>query len=144
MGTGSSSSYLYDPAGTPWTYTGSAGVAGNGSGFTKANPNAPEGTQVAFLQQKGSISQTVSGLAAGSYQLSFDAAQRAIHQASSQDFEVLVDGVVVSTFTPAGTGYSLYTTATFTVSAGTHTIVFQGLDGAGGDNTALIDDVLFT
>ena len=66
--------FQYDPTGTPWTYSGDAGVAGNGSGFTSGNPNAPEGTQVGFLQETGSISQVVAGMAAGTYTLSFDAA----------------------------------------------------------------------
>jgi hypothetical protein len=135
--------FLYNPAGTPWVYTGNAGVAANGSGFTAANPSAPEGTQVGFLQQTGSFSQTVAGLAAGTYQLSFQAAQRANSQSSRQDFRVLVDGVAVGTFTPSGTSYSSLT-ATFTVAAGSHTITFQGLDSAAGDNTAFIDNVRLT
>ena len=49
--------------------------------------------------------------------------------------------MVVGTFTPSGTGYPAITTAAFTVAAGTHTITFQGLDTAGGDNTAFIDNV---
>jgi hypothetical protein len=48
---------------------------------------------------------------------------------------------VVGTFTPAGTSYQAYVTATFTVAAGAHTIAFQGLDSAGGDNTAFVDYV---
>ena len=141
VGTGTFGSFQYDPAGTPWTYTGQAGVAGNGSGFTSGNPNAPEGTQVGFLQGTGAFSQTIAGLAAGTYQLSFQAAQRVNFQASRQDFSVLVDGVVVGTFTPAGVGYSSLTTAAFTVTAGAHTITFRGLDSAGGDNTAFLDNV---
>ncbi len=137
------SGFQYRPVGTPWTYTGTAGVSGNGSGFTAANPNAPEGTQVGFLQTTGSFSQTVAGIAAGTYQLSFQAAQRANFQASRQDFRVLVDGVAAGTFKPSGTSYSSLT-ATFTVSAGSHTITFQGLDSAGGDNTAFIDNVRLT
>jgi hypothetical protein len=143
VGTGTFGSFLYDPAGTPWTFVGSAGVAGNGSGFTAGNPNAPEGTQVGFLQGHGSFSQTVAGLPAGTYQLTFQAAQRGNFQASRQDFHVLVDGVVVGTFTPMGTGYSTLST-TFTVAAGSHTISFVGLDSAGGDNTAFIDNVHLT
>ena len=54
---------------------------------------------------------------------------------------MLVDGVVVGTFTPSGTTYQTYTTAAFSVAAGTHTIKFQGLDSAGGDNTAFVDAV---
>ena len=54
---------------------------------------------------------------------------------------MLVDGAVVGTFTPSGTAYQAYSTASFTVGAGAHTIAFQGLDSAGGDNTAFIDEV---
>src|SRR5262249_44312401 len=50
-------SFQYDPNGTPWTYTGSAGVAGNGSAFTAGNPPAPNGTQVGFIQGSGVIIQ---------------------------------------------------------------------------------------
>jgi hypothetical protein len=133
--------FQYDPAGTPWTFVGSAGISGNGSGFTAANPNAPEGTQVGFLQNTGSFSQVVAGLAAGTYQVSFQATQRANFQASSQTFRVLVDGVVVGTFTSAGTAYSSLMTGDFTVAAGAHTIQFVGLNPNGGDNTAFIDNV---
>jgi hypothetical protein len=52
-----------------------------------------------------------------------------------------VDGMAVGTFTPAGTAYSTFTTSNFTVTAGTHTISFVGLDPNGGDNTAFIDNV---
>ena len=37
------------------------------------------------MQKTGSISQAFSGLAAGSYRVAFDAAQRANYQASAQD-----------------------------------------------------------
>src|SRR5439155_1641517 len=64
-------SFQYDPAGTPWTFVGGAGVSGNGSAFTSGNPDAPEGTQVGFLQVDGAFSQVVTGLAAGTYALTF-------------------------------------------------------------------------
>ena len=54
---------------------------------------------------------------------------------------MLVNGGVVGTFTPSGSSYQPYTTAAFTVSAGAHTIAFQGLDSAGGDNTAFVNAV---
>src|SRR5262249_4132934 len=127
--------FAYDPAGTPWSFSGGGGVAGNGSGFTSGNPNAPEGGQVGFLQRTGAFSQAVAGWAAGTYTISFDAAQRANVQASRQDFQVLVDGVVVGTFTPAGPSYQAYATATFTVAPRRHTIALQGLDSARVDNT---------
>jgi hypothetical protein len=137
VGTGAFRDFAYNPSGAPWTYSSSSGVAGNGSGFTGHNPNAPQGTQVAFLQKNGTISQVVN-LNAGTYAISFYAAQRA-GQASTQTFEVEVDGTVVGTFTPSGTSYTFYATNAFTVAAGTHTLTFIGLNPSGGDNTALID-----
>jgi hypothetical protein len=134
-------SFVYDPAGTAWTYSADAGVSANGSGFTSGNSPAPQASQVAYLQETGSFSQSFSGWAAGSYVITFDAAQRANYQASQQDFNVLVDGVVVGHLIPSNTAYQDYSTAAFTVAAGSHTITFQSLDTAGGDNTAFIDDV---
>ena len=68
---GSWGSFAYDPTGTAWSFAGGAGIAANGSGFTAGNPPAPEGSQVAFLQETGSFSQTVTGWATGSYTLTF-------------------------------------------------------------------------
>ena len=68
--------FQYRPTGSPWTFAGNAGISGYYSGFTSGNPLAPEGVQVAFLQNTGSFSQSVAGWAAGSYKLSFSAAQR--------------------------------------------------------------------
>ncbi len=131
----------YGPAGSAWSFLGDSGITTSQSGFTWGSPAAPQGTQVAFLQNTGSITQTVSGWAAGSYQLSFQAAQRANNGGSSQDFQVLVDGTVVGTYKPTGTSYQAYTTAGFAVAAGSHTITFRGLDSVGGDNTAFLDNV---
>ena len=133
--------FRYDPAGTAWTFTGGAGISGNGSGFTAVNPNAPQGTQVGFLQVNGSFSQTIAGWTAGTYQISFQAAQRANNH---QNFNVLVDGNVVGTFTPTGSSYASYSTSTFTVIGGTHTITFRGVDSVGGDNTAFVDAATIT
>ena len=137
VGTGAYGDFQYDPSGVAWNFSGSAGVAGNGSGFTSGNPNAPAGTQVGFLQSTGFFSQTVN-LAAGSYQISFQAAQRA-NWGGAQSFQVLVDGQVVGTFSGLSTAYTGFTTNAFTVTAGNHTITFQGLDPNGGDDTAFID-----
>jgi hypothetical protein len=116
-----------------------AGITGNASGFTAGNPNAPEGAQVAFVQEIGGMSQAVT-LAAGTYTLSFQAAQRATWS-TGQTIQVVVDGRVVATVTPTGTSYASYTTAPFTVAAGSHTIAFVGADPLGGDNTAFVDAV---
>ena len=58
--------YQIAPSSSPWQFSGIAGVSTNASGFTTGNPNAPSGTQVAFLKDTASISQTVY-LEAGVY-----------------------------------------------------------------------------
>jgi hypothetical protein len=133
--------FQYNPTDTPWTFRSSAGVAANGSGFTYANPDAPEGTQVAFLQGNGGAGQMVNFPNTGTYSISFLAAQRAGNY-SSQTFQILVDGSAVSTITPPGTAYAPYTSNRFVISAtGNHTIAFVGIDPDGQDNTAFIDEV---
>jgi hypothetical protein len=136
QGTGAAA-YRYQPAGGPWTYAGSAGLAGNGSAFN--NPVAPQGTQVAILQAAASIRQTVQFIAAGTYSIGFLAAQR---PGNRQTFQVLVDGNVIGTFNnfvSSGNAYTGLTTDSFSVSAGPHTVVFQGTNLFGGDNTVFLD-----
>ena len=65
--------YQTAPPASAWQFSGTAGVARNGSDFTTnwvEAQNAPEGTQVAYIQDNGSMSQTVY-LDPGTYQLSF-------------------------------------------------------------------------
>jgi hypothetical protein len=129
--------YWYNASGSQWTFTGGSGVSSNGSVFTGSNLNAPQGTQVAFLQGTGSFSQTVH-FEAGTYSISFQAAQR---PGQSQTFQVLVDSLPVGTFTPSGSGYQSFTTSSFPVTTGNHTLSFIGLNPQGGDNTAFVDAV---
>jgi hypothetical protein len=123
----------FNPTGTAWTFSGTSGIAGNGSSLTSGNPSAPDGNQVAFLQGTGSVSQTVNfSLAAGGW-LSFEAAQTS---GSNQTIQVLVNGVVVGTFTPSGTDYQRFAVLLPNVGPNT-TVTFQSLDPNGG--TVLID-----
>ena len=114
--------YQYRPSGTQWTYAGGSGVARNSTAFTSGNPNAPQGTQVLFLQGGGSSIQQTIGLVAGEYQFQFQAAQRGNHQASSQTFELKIDGVSIQSFTPSGTTYESMSSGIVNLSSGTHTI----------------------
>jgi hypothetical protein len=136
--------YLVDPTGSSWTFSGTAdsgsGLSGNGSAVTSGNPNAPVGSQVAYLQAYGTISQSVGGWAGGTYTISFDAAQRE-NYAGDEDFEVLVDGGIVGSFDPSGTAYQTFTTNAFTITPGAHTIEFLGIDTAGGPSIVLLDAV---
>ena len=89
-----------------------------------------------------SASQTIANWSAGIYRISFLAAQRANIQASSEDFVVTFDGILVGSFRPSGTSYAAYQTGIlFTAGPGPHTIAFIGLNSNGGDNSAFIDDV---
>ncbi len=140
--------YQYTPSGARWVFganPSAAGITGNGSGFTVGNPNAPEGVQAAFLQGTGNFHQSIGPLRAGTaYALIFAAAQRGICCAangSAEDFQVLLDGAPLGAFKPASTSYTYLTTGVFTTTTGMHTLTFTGLDTAGGDNTAFIDDV---
>jgi len=134
--------YQFQPSGASWQFTGAAGVSSNSSALTSANPTAPDGTQVAFLQGTGTMSQSIY-LSAGTYSISFMAAQRAgSSQTHAQELEVLVDGVQVALTTPSSTQYTSYQTPDFTVTtAGTHTVAFVGLDPDGGDNIAFLDKI---
>jgi hypothetical protein len=141
VGTGTYDSFRYQPGGSPWTFDAGSGVAGNGSGFTDGNPNAPDGTQVAFLQGYGTASQSVT-FAPGTYSISLSAAQRGNGNYSSQTFQVLVDGNVAGTFTPPDANYAAYATGSFSfTTGGAHTITVAGTDPDGGDNTVFIDGV---
>jgi hypothetical protein len=140
LGTGASA-YQYDPTGLPWSFSATSGLAGNGSAITSGNPNAPEGSQVAFLEKTGTISQVVNLTASGNYRLSLSAAQRGNNGTSNESFQVQVDGTAVATFTPTSTSYATFTTPLFNLAAGSHTITFVGVDPSGADYTALLDQV---
>jgi hypothetical protein len=141
--------YQYNPAGAVWTFSGStdngSGLLANGSAFS--NPNAPEGTQAAFVQQYGTVSQAFSGFSPGTtYTLRFSAAQRpGPNQHGGESWNVKIDGNVITNYNP-GAGATAYVdyTASFVATATNHTLSFVGTDLAGGDNTVFIDNVRFT
>ena len=142
-----SGNYSYNPNGSFWTFSGTAGngsgIVANGSGFS--NPNAPEGTQAAFIQEYGSVTQTLAGFTPGTnYTISYSAAQRSgASQNEGESWNVVIDGNVIKANSPGSTSYSTYT-ATFTATATTHTLAFVGTDLVGGDNTVFIDNVRFS
>ncbi len=144
LGSGGSA-YQYNPSGGSWTFNNS-GVSGNGSAFTSKNPSAPQGAQVAFLQQGQSFSQTLTGFVVGAEcAVSFAAAQRANTTQAGQTWNVTINGTVIGSFAPAqtATNYTDYT-ASFTATAATNTLAFVGTNLRGGDNTAFIDNVRVT
>jgi hypothetical protein len=129
------SGYQYAPSGATWAFSSSAGIAAIG--------NAPQGSQVGFIDAVGSISQPLSGLVIGStYTLTFSAAQRASGQNGGESWNVTLDGNILGSFNPgpSATAYSDYS-VTFVASAATQNLAFAGTDLAGGDNMVMIDNV---
>jgi hypothetical protein len=143
-----SGKHVYGPDGGSWIFKSNSGDSGSGivaNGSAFGNPNAPHGTQAAFVQTYGTITQTLTGFAPGTnYTLTYSAAQRAGgNQHGGESWNVVVDGVVIKSNTPGSTSYTTYT-ANFTASLATHTLSFVGTDLAGGDNTVFLDNVRFT
>jgi hypothetical protein len=106
-------SYQYNPGGQAWTFNGSpgngSGLIANGSGFS--NPNAPEGTQAAFVQSYGTISQTLSGFTPGTlYAITYSAAQRSGgSQHGGESWNVAIDNTTIRSNSPGSTSYTTYT-----------------------------------
>ena len=132
------SNYQRDPNSTPWKFDNGTGVAANNSDFTRKNPPAPEGNQVAFIQSTSRFKQTITVLP-GKYVISFYAAQRA-NWGGTNTFKVYVDGETVYTCTPSGTDYKQYTTSKFELSGGNHILKFEGKNS--GDNTCFVDQIV--
>ena len=129
--------FQYSPAAADWVFDGPAGIQRNGSAFGAATTS--DGVQTALIQGSstglGSMAQTVN-LSAGSYTLSLKAARRS---GQVQPLRFSVDGVQVGDLiTPSSDGFSNYTTASFTVSTGSHLLKLEATDGS-GDNTTFVD-----
>jgi len=101
------STFSYNPTQLGWNFSSQSGISGNNSGFTNGNPGAPIGSQVAFVQMKGTISRELAGLIPGSsYQLDLYAAQRAGY--SAQELSLSIGSLNLGTITPSGTSYQSY------------------------------------
>jgi hypothetical protein len=141
------SGYVYDPSGVPGaTFTGGAGVQGNGSawGFT----TAPDGTQTAFLQSygggNGSITLDVTGLTPGTYTANFYTEARPGYD--PVDVLVTWDGATVETFVNSDSfAWQGGPSFPFLVGTTSGQIEFQtAFVPLTGDNDVGIDDVTFT
>jgi len=143
--------FRYNPAGASWDFPGNnagTGIASNGSGFTAANPPAPEGTNVAFIQGATSFTDVFYDFdVTRQYTLSFAEANRA-GIGGLNDFEVLLDGrVIFAQHFAAGTSYTNVTSPTFRpVDAGNDgafILQFRGINSLTGDRTVFVDNIQF-
>jgi len=127
-----------NPSGSDWTFDG-AGIMGNGSAYR--NPDAPDGSQVAYLQGSVSMSQTVS-FTAGTYIFAFTAAKRGGGY-DNEIINVLIDGNQIVSYNISNTSYQSFTTPSFTVTDGNHIITFSG-EPTNGDCTAFVDNIILS
>jgi hypothetical protein len=127
--------YVYRPSAGPAAFAGNSGVAGNGSiwGF-----DAPEGTQVAFLQggeAPAAISLRVAGLTPGAaYKVSYRISARPNFW--GMPVSLSFDGAPIGTFNPQTYGFVAVTSAAFTATATSGTLVFTG-SGTTHNNSGL-------
>jgi len=138
------SSFIYDPLDPTlaWDFTGRSGVAAN----TFFTGPAPDGTQVAFLQQfsdqtgsnLSSITQTLTGLTLTPTTLSFSIASRP--GTSSNPVVVTYGSQNLGTFTPASTVFSIVT-INFTPTATSGSLGFKSAALTTGDLNTVIDNV---
>jgi hypothetical protein len=107
--------------------------------------SAPEGVQVAFIQNAGSISRTINVAVAGAYVLSFQAANRPGYVPSG--LVITVDNKTILTLSSGqigqGSDFNRFQSPALSMSAGTHSLVFQGIQN-GTDSDTLIDAVSLT
>jgi hypothetical protein len=130
--------YAFNPAGASWTLAGSSGLIQGGLFGAAA---APEGGQVAFLQEaSGVISQVLTGFIAGvNYDVKFKACQQFVDH--TEDFDVYMDAILIGNAKPAGVAFQQFS---FPFASGqtSYTLKFQGKNTAAyAGNTAYIDDV---
>lgn len=134
--------WSYEPSGTGWAVSPSAGTASNNTPWVGASP---EGVQVAYLQNNATMSTEVTASADGHYRLSFLAANRPNYP--STGLVVTLDGVFLGVFTPGQIGrggdFNRFELPAVRISAGVHTLAFQSQQN-GADSDTLIDDIRFT
>ncbi|MBI1762688.1 MAG: RHS repeat-associated core domain-containing protein [Acidobacteria bacterium] len=141
-----------NPANAEWTFTGAAGISGNGSTVNAGNSAAPEGGQAAFLQggSESFIEQKINGFdATRSYQLSFQAAQgwadRRSAPPTTAQFEVFFDNLSLGVYEVSAASYVSLTTPAFTVPpTGSGTVRFVARNEKESTTTVLLDNVTLT
>ncbi len=139
------------PTGTGWLVLGSATPADatNTGGLYKPNNGtveiwgvmqpAPAGDWVAFIKQGGGWEKTFTAPSAGRYRLTFYTAGRA-NTGYMHRYNILIDGQVIANVRTTQPLFERYAFALPDLSAGSHTLTFQGIND-NADRTSLLDDV---
>lgn len=128
--------HSYNPLETEWFFSSGSGIQHNGSAFTPTD--APNGVQTAFLQNNiSAISQKVY-LEAGTFKITFSAAQRG---ANKQTIIVYFDDIEISSVTPTSSVFTNFESKELTLSRGFHILKFEG-NASTGDHTAFLDNII--
>lgn len=137
--------YLYTPSGVPgMTFTGGAGLTLPNSPWLF--PAAPDGGNLVFMQDAGTVSMDVAGLTPGAeYEVRFYIAARpkvTVDEIQGGGDELHVDyaGQRIGTFNPASTSFAQVVTSRFRAVSGKDSIVFSA-DPSGRDQTTGFDGV---
>lgn len=138
-----STGYEYRPYGSAWIFTGQSGLTKSGStnAFTWANPNAPLGSQVLFLQNYGYVETVYNFPFTGYYRFRFKAAWREGCCEKPKYIRVAVDDIEAGEVELRSKNYEEYITLPLYLTAGNHTIKLQGgQPTVWGDYTGFVDD----
>lgn len=125
------SDYEYQPVDTAWTYGDSTGIAANGGTFTSSGPDAPDGTQVGFIEGNSSLRQTFT-LSSGTYTFRFQAAQAGGVNDNSQQVWVTFLGLPTSTKTFVWSGSTIAEERDATGANATKRFFAEGEQRVGG------------
>ncbi|WP_169977352.1 hypothetical protein [Tautonia rosea] len=133
--------------GVSWAFARLSGIAQSGSPLAKNNPT-PAGSQVAFIRGRGHLRQLVRLQPNREHTVSFLVAQRLLDNGTvnRQTLQVRLGRRLIGTFTPSPSAdgrFVRFTSAPFTVPDARPRLLFIiGTNRLGGDNTALIDEVV--
>ena len=128
----------YSPTNVPgWTFN-YGGLVGYSTCWGGA---AESGTYYAMLQSAGDIQQQVAFNPGD--MITFWGTQRPYNVAYGNPVSVYVNGVLIGTVTPPAnaSGWQSYTLPSHVATAGTYTLLFQGVGVSGQDTTAYLDNI---
>lgn len=127
-----------------WAVTGGAGLNSDGAGPFTDNGDAPDQEMVAFIQNAGSIAQTVGGLVPGAvYTISYAVNTRSAGwTAPGTPCAVQFGGVTLfsEVLAPAGPASYFQRYVVFTAPAGSGELRFLNTNDS-GDRTLLLDNI---
>lgn len=125
-----------------YRFTSGTGISNNQAGFTQNNPNAPQGTQVAFIQAAtGHVRRSINITKATHYRFSLKAAIRNQSNARKK-LRIFVNDIELGEYTINSINYEEQVSLPIFLPVGTHTIKIEGSNFTSGTNyTVLIDDI---